>query len=107
MLSVPRIMLTRVLLLISLASLGSGSGAGSNVLRQFQRFKADHGKSYSAQEEQLRLVWCLCKRGIKVDHFFSRFNVFQRNLRKIEDHNSRQGELLLKSLYLRDSNIVF
>jgi len=67
-------MLTRVLLLISLASLGSGSGAGSAVLRQFQRFKADHGKSYSAQEEQLR------------------FNVFQRNLRKIEDHNSRQGE---------------
>ena len=56
MLSVPRIMLTRVLLLISLASLGSGSGAGSAVLRQFQRFKADHGKSYSAQEEQLRLV---------------------------------------------------
>jgi len=68
--SVPRMKLTRVLLILSLASLASGSG----VLRQFQEFKADHGKSYSVQEEPLR------------------FKIFQRNMRKIENHNNRKGE---------------
>jgi len=62
----------RALLLISLtlASLTSGSG----VSDQFQRFKADHGKSYLSTTEESH-----------------RFQVFQSNLRKIEEHNSRPG----------------
>merc|ERR1711953_962612 len=63
---------TRVLLLISLslASLTSGSG----VSDQFQRFKADHGKSYHSTAEESH-----------------RFQVFRSNLRKISEHNSQPG----------------
>merc|ERR1719384_479831 len=57
-------------LCLALASLTSGSG----VSDQFQRFKADHGKTYRSTEEESH-----------------RFRVFQNNLRKISEHNSQPG----------------
>ena len=80
----------RLLLLISLslASLTSGSG----VSDQFQRFKADHGKSYpSTEEESHRSVYINERPGVLYSKYFCRFQVFQSNLQKISEHNSQPG----------------
>jgi len=70
-----RIMETRVQLLLSLSLALASLTSGSEVSEQFQRFKVEHGKSYTSTEEEAH-----------------RFQVFQSNLRQISEHNSRPGE---------------
>ena len=87
------IMETRVQLLISLSLALASLTSGSDVLDQFQRFKADHGKTYpSTEEESHRLPLSARCAEIYNKKYSCRFQVFQSNLRKISEHNSRPGE---------------
>ena len=86
------IMETRVLLLISLSLSLASLTSGSGVSDQFQRFKADHGKSYpSSEEESHRSALYMMGCSEFYQKYFCRFQVFQSNLRKISEHNSQPG----------------